>query len=295
MRKAEKMSAVMVSLDGPSVFDDMPANVYHSDPAPEPSMSSGIAKTLVTQSPLHAWHAHPRLNPNYIAEENGDFDRGSAAHALFLQGENIMIECAFNDWRTNAAKDAREEARAAGKLPLLSKHVGAVRAMVEVAKRALEDSELACSIDSFYAERTVIWNDHGIWKRARFDLEHRIRDLLLDYKTVENADPFAFSRAIVPLGYDVQAAHYSDAYMEKEGTEDAPDFLFLVQEREPPFACSLIGLEPTLMDLGKRKVERASKIWADCITTRKWPGYPRSIAWVDAPPWAMIDFEARRF
>lgn len=283
----------MISLDGPSVFDNMPADVYHADPSPEPSMSSGIAKILVTQSPLHAWHAHPRLNPNYIAEMNGDFDRGSAAHALFLQGEDIMVECAFNDWRTNASKDARAEARAAGKLPLLSKHVGAVCAMVAIAKRALEDS-VGCGIERFHAERTVIWNDHGIWKRARFDLEHHTRDMLLDYKTTENADPFAFARAIVPLGYDVQAAHYSDAYMAKEGIEDEPDFLFLVQEREPPYACSLVGLEPALMDLGKRKVERASKIWADCISTGKWPGYPQNIAWVDAPAWALSDFEARR-
>lgn len=276
------------------MFDDMPSGTYHADPSPEPSMSSGIAKLLITHSPLHAFYAHPRLNPAYRDEENGDFDRGSAAHALLLQGDDIMIECPYNDWRTNAAKEYRDAARVAGKLPLLSKHVGSVRAMVAVAKNFLECSELACSIASFHAERTVIWNDHGIWKRARFDLEHHTRDLLLDYKTTENADPFAFSRAIVPLGYDVQAAHYSDAYMAKEGIEDEPDFIFLVQEREPPFACSLVGLEPALMDLGKRKVERASKIWADCISTGKWPGYPQSIAWVDAPAWALSDFEARR-
>jgi hypothetical protein len=277
------------------VFDDLPADEYHRDAiAPEPSLSSGIAKILVTQSPLHAWHAHPRLNPYHVAIEREDFDRGSAAHSLLLEGDDRMVECAFNDWRTNAAKEARDEARAAGKLPLLSKHVGAVRKMVEIAKKALADSELSATIESFHAERSVIWNDHGVWKRARFDLEHRTRDLLLDYKTVENADPFAFSRAIVPLGYDVQAAHYSDAYMEKEGIGDEPDFLFLAQEREPPFACSLIGLEPALMDLGHRKVQHASKIWAQCLASGKWPGYPTSIAWVDAPTWALTDFEARK-
>ncbi len=277
----------------PGVHDGMPADVYHADPCIEPSLSYGIAKIIVTQSPLHAWHAHPRLNKNHVSKENEDFDRGSAAHALLLEGDDRMVECAFNDWRTNAAKDARDEARAAGKLPLLSKHVGAVRAMVAIAKDFLLSSELAATIESFHAERTVIWNDHGVWKRARFDLEHRTRDLLLDYKTVDNADPWAFSRVIVALGYDVQAAHYSDAYMAAQGIADEPDFLFFVQEREPPFACSLVGLEPALMDLGHRKVERASKIWADCLTSGKWPGYPTSIAWVDAPPWALTDFEAR--
>lgn len=287
------MSAVMVSLNGPSIFDQMPSEIYHSDPAPEPSLSSGIAKLLVTASPLHAWHAHPRLNPKYEAEEDGIFDRGSAAHALLLQGEDLMVECEFNDWRTNAAKEARDEARAAGKLPLLSKHVAGVRRMVKIARESLLASELHATLEDFHAERTVIWQDSEIWKRARFDLQHRSRPLLIDYKTVENADPFAFQRAIVPLGYDIQAAHYCDAYIAAFAPIVEPDFIFLVQERESPFACSLVGLEPSFLDLGQQKMERATRMWADCLKAKDWPGYSHRIAWASPPAWALTDFEAR--
>lgn len=287
------MNAVMVSSNGPSVFDQMDAETYHADPAPEPSLSSGIAKLLVTASPLHAWHAHRRLNPNHVPEENGDFDRGSAAHALFLQGDDIMVECEFDNWRTNAAKEARDEARQCGKLPLLSKHVAGVSAMVKIAKKALLESELYAALEDFHAERTVIWQEGETWKRARFDLQHRSRPLLLDYKTVENADPFAFQRVIVPLGYDIQAAHYSDAYRAAIDATFDPDFIFLVQEREPPFACSLVGLEPSFLDLGQQKMCRATSIWAECLKHNDWPGYSHRIAWASPPAWALTDFEAR--
>lgn len=283
-------------MDGPSVFDDMDSDTYHQDPAPEPSLSSGIAKILVTQSPLHAWFAHPKLNPEWEGEEDrGIFDRGSASHALFLQGEDLMIECAFDDWRTKAAREMRDEVRALGKLPLLSKHVAGVRHMVEVAKASLLASELGATIDDFYAERSVIWHDISSWKRARFDLQHRTRPVILDYKTTESADPFAFSRAIVQLGYDVQAAHYIDAYVAMHPSAvDRVDFIFLVQEREPPFACSLVGLDPTLLELGKNKIDRASALWATCLSRDEWPGYSHKIAWATAPSWALTDFEARK-
>jgi len=288
------VSAVMVSLDGPSVFDEMSAELYHSDPAPEPSLSSSIAKVLVTQSPLHAKHAHPRLNRFWQSEEDGIFDRGSASHAMLLQGADIMVECVFDDWRTKAAKEKREEVRALGKLPLLSKHVAGVHRMVEVAKTALLESELHATLDDFYAERTVIWKGGDIWKRARFDLQAKKRALLLDYKTVENADPFVFQRQIVNLGYDIQGAHYTDAYAAMEPSAyDRTDFVFLVQEREAPFACSLVGLDPAFLELGQRKMNRASALWANCLKLDDWPSYSHRIAWANPPAWALTDFEAR--
>ena len=68
----------------------MPAEEYHADPCPEPSLSASLIKTLLARSPLHAWHEHPRLNPNVVKEERKEYDRGSAAHALLLEGEDRM-------------------------------------------------------------------------------------------------------------------------------------------------------------------------------------------------------------
>src|SRR6266478_4075269 len=226
------MSIVAVCHHGVNVYDGMSASDYHADPAPEPSLSSSIAKILVMQSPLHAWFAHPRLNPHHFEEEAEIFDRGAAAHSLLLEGDDRMVECPFNDWRTNAAKDMRDKVRLEGKLPLLTKHIGPVRKMVEIAKKYLHESELKLQIEDCFAERTVIWQAGGIWKRARFDLQVKERPVILDYKSTESADPLSFSRQIIAMGYDVQAAHYLEAFEAmSEVLSVGPTFIFLVQER----------------------------------------------------------------
>lgn len=283
-----------VAEDSVQVVDDMPHEVYHADPAPEPSLSSSIAKILINQSPLHAWHAHPRLNGDHVSRENGDFDRGSAAHSLLLEGEDRMVVCPFDDWRKNAAKDMRDAARAAGKLPLLEKHADGVRTMVGIAKIALRESELELAIKDCFVERTIIWRDGDIWKRARFDLQHRTRPLVLDYKSTESADPFAFPGLMVSLGYDVQAAHYTEAYLAAHPKAvDTPMFVFLVQERSEPFACSLVGVDPMMFDLGHQKMRIASGLWRQCIRAGEWPGYSKRIAWASPPTWALNKFVER--
>lgn len=280
-----------------TIRDDLPADEYHKDMiAPEPSLSSSIAKILVTQSPLHAWCAHPRLNPHHRPEESEDFDRGSAAHSLLLEGDDRMVECPFNDWRTNAAKAQRDEVRALGMLPLLTKHIAPVRKMVEIAKKYLRESELELRIEDCFAERTVIWQVGGIWKRARFDLQVRNRPIILDFKSTESADPLSFSRQIIAMGYDVQAAFYTEAYETMHAPPEAPQcsFVFLVQERSEPFACSLVGVDPMMLDLGQQKCEFASRLWKQCLDSGKWPGYPRQIAWASPPAWALENFEQRK-
>lgn len=277
------------------INDGMPADTYQADSLQsQPSLNSSIAKILITQSPLHAWCAHPRLNPNYVAEESEDFDRGSAAHALLLEGEDRMIEVPYDDWRKNAAKDLRDEARAMGKLPMLTKHVGSIRKMVEIAKRALAECELGVTLEDFHAERTVIWKRQGVWKRARFDLQHKKRPLILDYKTTGDSSPFSFQRQIFNLSYDIQAAMYCEAYrVSNPNTSQDPTYVLLAQENEEPFACSLIGLSPMAIDFGWQRLKRATEIWKDCLESGCWPGYSTQIAWVDPPSFVLSQWEER--
>ena len=66
-----------------------------------PALSSTIAKILLTQSPYHAWCAHPALNPDYVEQQKDEFDYGKAAHALFLERrEDGLAVVEADDWRT---------------------------------------------------------------------------------------------------------------------------------------------------------------------------------------------------
>src|SRR5688572_24266058 len=64
------------------LLDITPAD-YHLDPCVTPSLSSSIAHTLVTKSPLHAWTEHPRFGA-LRSESSKAQDEGSIIHKLLL-------------------------------------------------------------------------------------------------------------------------------------------------------------------------------------------------------------------
>ena len=91
----------------------MTAQDYHAGPCPAPELSNSLIKVLLGQSPLHAWTKHPKLNPGFRQYESDKFDRGTAAHSMLLEGEDNIVIVDAEDWRTKAAKEAREAARKA--------------------------------------------------------------------------------------------------------------------------------------------------------------------------------------
>ena len=97
-------------ITAPGIYTDFPVDQYRADPCPQPSLTQSIAKVILDHSPLHAWHAHPRLNPRFVQDEEKKFDIGNTAHALLIgRGKSIAVIDA-DDWRTKAAKEAREAA-----------------------------------------------------------------------------------------------------------------------------------------------------------------------------------------
>ena len=260
---------------------------YHSDAiSKEPSLSSSIARLLVMKSPLHAWMAHPRLNPHYVQEEDTKFDIGSAAHALLLEGADRMEVVAADDWRTKAAKETRDAARAAGKHPVLTYQYEAIKTMVKVAKDAIAQNEdlAGYTIDGpdGISEHTTHWHEGGTYFRARFDRISVDRRLILDYKTVGNAEPEDFLKHAINMGYDIQGAFYLMA-------NERPDtkFIWIAQEIEPPYAVSFPAMSPALVELGMSKVKRAISIWRECMASNKWPGYNSRVLYMEPPAWAL--------
>jgi hypothetical protein len=93
----------------PGIYTDMTAADYHADPCPNPSLTQSVAKVLLQRSPLHAWHAHPRLNPDYQHDDATKFDIGNIAHKMLLgRGKEIVVLEAST---TGAPRPPRKRAR----------------------------------------------------------------------------------------------------------------------------------------------------------------------------------------
>jgi PDDEXK-like domain of unknown function (DUF3799) len=268
---------------------NLSAEVYHADPCVKPSLSSSIANVLLQQSPLHGWLQHPRLNPAFAREVGTDFDRGAAAHAYVLENrDDVITVIDAKDWRTTAAKQARDDARAAGLMPILTHQFAGIKTMKERFMAYISKTELRGIFDDGDAEQSLFWTEGLNWCRARPDLLSADRKIIVDYKTTESAQPEIFARQISRMGYDLQAEFYLRG-MNAIGHN--PTFIFAVQEVHEPFACSLISLSNAYREVGRLKVERALKIWDRCIFENRWPGYDTQVLYVEPSSWQLIDAE----
>ena len=273
-------------LTSPGIYDEIPAEEYHRDLCPEPSLSAGIAHRLISRSPLHAREAHPRLNPRHQEQEAGHLDFGSAAHSLLLEGMDICEIIEADSWRSKAAQEQRDAARASGLIPLLQKDwermcalVDAVKAQtarLDVHPRPLTDGK---------AEQTLIWQEDGVWCRARIDWLHTTGDVIDDLKTTgTTASPYVWARnRLFADGKDLQCAHYLRGLNVLTGVDAT--WRFVVVETEPPYALSVVSLAASALEIAERKRQRALELWKRSLDTDDWPGYPREVAYAEAPPW----------
>ena len=258
---------------------------YHADPCPQPSLSSSIAKVLLGQSPRHAWVAHPRLNKNHEPEESGTFDIGSAAHRVVLGKGADLAVIEADSYRTKAAGEARDKARAEGKIPVLTQHFESIVAMHAACRAQLSaHEEAAGAFTKGQPEVTLIWREGEIWCRCRLDWLPHDRRFFDDYKTTTDASPEAVVNRVFGNGYDVQAAFYRRGIRKILAVPD-PKFRFIVQEKTAPYAMTVAALTPAALDMADRKVEAALQLWAWCLKRNEWPGYPGRTVYVEPPLW----------
>ena len=273
-------------------FQRLSADDYHSDPCPIPSLSSSIAKILINQSPRHAWYAHPRLNPSYKPVEDSRFDIGSAAHMMLLEKRSDKITVVnADDWRTKAAKESRDEARANGRIPMLARHFDKVSEMTIQAQTYIATTELAGIFKNGHAEVSIQWQEGTAWCRSRLDLLSETLNVILDYKTTENAEPEAFIRQIGRMDYDLQAEFYVRGTNAQEVGYKEPVFIFLAQEISSPYSCSLVSLANSYRAVGQKKVERALSIWKECTAMNKWSAYSTRVAYAEPRPWDLAELD----
>lgn len=261
------------------------AAAYHRDEvADQPTLSASVAKLLVDASPAHARAAHPKLNPNLEREDDSKFDIGTCVHALLLQGDTVFDRLAYPDWRTTAAKDARQEARAHGRIPLLLKDADRVDEMIGAVREHLA----ALDVDpppftDGQPEQTLVWEEQGVLCRSRLDWlrdDHTVCD---DLKTTSRyANPEAWQRGpLYDHGADLQAAMYLRGVRAVTGADAR--WRWVVVETSAPYALSVIAPTAAVLAIGDAKFELALAKWRRCLDTGEWPAYPRTVVDAELP------------
>lgn len=256
-----------------------------------PLFSASLGWTLLEQSPAHAYHAISQPT-----EPTEAMDVGDAAHAYWLEGDSAFVLIDAPDFRTRAARDARDAAHAAGKTPLLAHRWAEVQAMVATGKQQLAhiDPPGLLEPELGIAEHSLYVTLDGVACRATPDwvrLDHR---LIVDLKTTGGtAHPFAFAKTLWDKGYGLQAALYRRALQQTHGV--LPDWYWVVIETAPPYALSVVGLDPEAAVFADAQLTAALAQWRRCVETNHWPAYPMRPCYAEVPAYIQAQFAERTY
>lgn len=269
----------------PGVYDDLTDASYHADPA---LSSSGARRLLPPSCP-----ARFKWERDHGRPEKRQYDFGRAAHGLVLGiGAPVVIVDAA-DWRTKGAKAQRDEAYAAGHVPILA----AEWTQVEGMARALLEHPIASELldpATGRAEVSLFWHDdrHDVDKRARLDWLPQDDDgrlIVPDYKTTLSAEPRHVEKSFWTYGYHQQAAFYIDGIRALD-LADEVGFVFIFQEKTPPYLITVVEPDQESLAIGRAVNDRAAEVFAECTATDTWPAYTDDIETVSLPEWMVRDF-----
>jgi len=258
----------------PGIYPDLPEADYHGD---RNSLSASGMKKLL-DAPAKFWHSLDNTEHKYV------FDFGTAAHRKVLGVGAEIVTVDADDWRSKAAREARDEARADGKVALLAKDAAVVDAMA----LALESHRLAAHLfTDGQAELSMFWHDEAwnVTRRARFDWL-RQDGIAVDFKTTANGNPNRLPAACHDFGYHIQEAQYRDVAAGLDA--EVSDFVFVFQEKTAPYLVTVARLDPSFVSLGRTRCAEALERFRDCRNSGLWPGYTDDLTdlTISAPRWA---------
>ena len=266
--------------------DPRPATPGLEDYLRIPALSSSGMRTLLDCPAKFLWQQeHPVFSD--------EFDIGKLAHALVLDDQTAMerdfVLVDADSWRRPADQTTRRAAREAGKTGILPKDLAAAGEMA-AAVQAHPTAGRLFAPGTGRPEQTLQWTDplSGVPLKCRLDWlpnpQPGRRMLVADYKTAKSSDPRKFQRSVAEYGYHAQAAH-NLAGIRACRLDPDPAFLFVVQEKDPPYVVTVIELDQGALQTGEQMVMDAIRLYLRCSASGHWPGYSDEVALVELPPW----------
>ncbi len=269
------------------VYDNIPEDQYHAD---RDSLSVSGAKLLLPPS-CPAKFRHAMDNPQPAKQI---FEFGHFVHLKVLgQGPKVVMVDA-DSYRTKAAREARDQARADGNIPVLAGNPNDDSAAELEQAEAMTAAVFAHPasaplFESGASEQSMYTTDPptGVRLRGRADRITAVDDrlTLVDLKTATTANPAELQRKFWQLGYHMQAAWYRQMVIDL-GLSNDPDFLFVVVDKAKPHLVTVLRYTDAAIEEGGRLNRQAIDLYAECHESGVWPGYTDTITTLDLPRWA---------
>ena len=267
---------------------DCTPTAYHRDPCEVPSLSSSIAKELITRSPLHAHHLHPRFGKG-ARQITQAKDNGSIVHALLLGKGAETAVMPHDEYRTNAAKADRDAAIADGKIPIKAKDYAEISAAAEKIRFRFFGLGIDFQDPAWLAEQAIEWDEQGLIGpvrcRAMFDLVNIETGAIVDVKSTSDASVENAAKTVWRFDYHLQDAAFRSALSALTGEPSA--FTFAFCELDAPYGVLPAKCSGAFREIGEARWRHAVRIWEECLAMDVWPGYSTEIVRLEPPGWAI--------
>lgn len=210
---------------------------------------------------------------------------GSACHKMILEPGDFGNEYAVAPIVDRRTKEGKAQWEAfcednQGKT-IISADDAQVMAEME---EALERCPLANKLirGKGESEKAFFWTDPETGEKCKIKTDRVVkynrRTYLVDYKTCQCAETNRFNSEIFRLGYHFQAAMYAEGWKIANKKKKLPGFMFVAQEKKPPYSVNVIEVSEEVMNAGSSKFHELLVKMHNCKAVDIWPGYVGDVA-----------------
>ena len=263
------------------VYENMSNDDYHGDKA---SISrSGIVEFM--RSPFHYWNTY--LNPDRpVKEPTEAVIFGSAFHMMILEPHLFVEQYAIRPEGINRTTTkgklayAEFEIEAKGKTIIKHEQFELLKNM----QRSIQSHQQAWDlIENARYELSYFWKDEnsGVLCKARPDILHS--NMIVDLKTIADASPKSFQKAMISHCYHLQGAMQIDGVYHCSNVK-IDDFICMCVEKTYPFAVGIYLIEKEAIERGRIKYKEILLDIKIALAHNHFPSYETQI--VGLPSWA---------
>lgn len=259
----------------PGFYPNVTPEQYFAEPCPEPALTNSGITILTNECPAKFAYAHPAIGqPPEETRKSSALYRGALVHRLALGKGAEYALSPYDAYRSNEAKEWRDQTEAAGLIPVKEAEFEQAEAMAERLRKRIADHLDGAE---YQTEVVVAWQENGLWCRAMLDIWCPDLMLALDLKTCRGANDDAIDRAFAN-GYGRQDAWYRRGIGAATGDPGRARFGFLFVESDAPHVGRFAESSEHMRFGSEGECLRALETFERCMKSGEWPEYaPRKV------------------
>lgn len=287
------------------IIDNMPYDVYHSDPTPDldgfaqsASLSSSMAAELLEKPENEALLSSIRLcAASHAKKKTKATDFGNIAHDYILKGgsSGVFEVVPYDSFRTNDAKAMRDDVERRGLIALSMNDADKYKTSLDKMLASLrtffdQPGDYQGLFQSGKAERAVFVKDGDIWLRSLMDwTDDKYPDVIFDFKTT-GLSFSGWEREQWTTSRMIQSLHYKRVMEVLTGRPHK--FVYVVQQTMEPFNVMIVEIDKEYDEILGERYAIAREKFTRCIRTGEWPGITPVVHHSTMPTYIMQKWEA---